>query len=134
MAKILALDVGQRRIGYAVGELEHRIAFPRETLAKNPHAKLFVKLREILKEEQIGKIIIGLPLNEDNKDTEEAFKIKQFGNLLAREFLLPIEYIDEFGSSHEAMGKIPFRRDRAVKGNCDPLAAQIILQRYFDGL
>ena len=134
MSKILALDVGQRRIGYAVGDLQHKIAFPRETLAKNPHAKLFAKLREILKEEQINKIIIGLPLNEENQDSQEALKIKQLGNLIAREFLLPIEYIDEHGSSREALRKIPFRRDRAVKGNCDPLAAQIILQRYFDGL
>lgn len=133
MTKILALDFGTKRIGYAISDENQSIAFPRATLSSTPKRDLLNKLKTIIKEEGISKIVLGIPLDCENELTQMAGKIKKFGGELARRFMLPIEYIDEFGSSEEADRKIPFRKDRRKKGFKDAISAQIILQRYIDG-
>lgn len=132
MSKILALDYGEKRIGYAVSDVTRTIAFPREALAAKPEEKFFAKLKEIVRVEGISKIIIGVPLDEDNEDTVTSRRAKKFGEAIARHLMLPIEFIDEFNSTKEALSKIPFRKDRRKKGVADAIAAQIILQRYLD--
>jgi len=132
MGKILALDYGTKRIGYAVSDDAHTMAFPRGVLATNPRAKLLVTLRSIARDDGITLIVLGMPLNEENAEGESGAKVKRFGELLARTLMLPIHYVDEFGSTNEALTKIPFKRDREAKGIRDAIAAQIILQRYID--
>lgn len=132
MGKILALDVGKKRIGCAVSDPEARLAFPRETLARAAFSKVVMKLREIVTGEGILKIVIGLPLGEENEETDEAKSIRSFGEKLGSALSLPISYIDEFGTTQEALSKIPLRKHRRKKGFDDAVAAQIILQRYLD--
>lgn len=133
MGKILALDIGEKRIGYAVSDESQKMAFPRGFFAIRPFEKTFERLRGIAREEGISQIVIGVPLGEDNEDTKSSIKIRRFGGKLARELMLPICYVDEFGSTDEALAKIPFRKDRRERGGDDSIAAQIILQRYLDG-
>lgn len=132
MGKILALDVGEKRIGYAISDAGGKVAFPRETLQAKPLEKFFKRLGEIVHEEKIEKIVLGLPLDGENRETTETRAIKKLGEKLGREFGIPIAYIDEFASTKEALSKIPFRKDRRKKGGDDAIAAQIILQRYLD--
>lgn len=132
MGKFLALDFGTQRIGYALSDEGHTIAFPRATLTKTNNFQLFRELLKIKEQEHVEKIIIGLPLNEDYELTALAQKIMAFGKKLGIFLQLPIEYVDEFGSTDEAIAKIPFRKYRSKKGFRDALAAQIILQRYMD--
>lgn len=132
MAKLIALDFGTKRIGYAVSDEQNIVAFPRETLPATPQKKLFARLREIIKEERIAKIILGLPLDNEGEEGASAQKVKVFGEELARSFLLPVEYIDESNSSEQALAKIHLRKQRREKGFRDAIAAQIILQRYLD--
>lgn len=130
MGKILALDVGDKRIGYAVSDAGHTVAFPRETLQARPVEKFLKRLGEIVRFEKIEKIVLGLPFDEDNRETVETRAIKKLGEKLERKFGIPIAYIDEFASTKEALSKIPFRKHRREKGRDDAIAAQIILQRY----
>lgn len=131
--KILALDFGLKRVGYAVGDDESHMAFPRKTILYTSQKKLIEKLGEIARTENTAKIIIGIPLNDENKKTDAAQKIINFGKKLFRELLIAIEYVDEYGSTDEALSKIPFRQDRKKRmGYADAVAAQIILQRYLD--
>ncbi len=133
MGKILALDVGAKRIGYAVSDESRTMVFPRSFLTTRPEEKIFENLRKIVREEGISQIVIGVPLGEDNEETKSSAKVRRFGDKLARELMLPIFYVDEFGSTNEALSKIPFRKDRRERGNDDSIAAQVILQRYLDG-
>lgn len=133
MGKILALDVGSKRIGYAVSDESQTMAFPRSFFATRPEEKVFEHLRKIVREEGISQIVIGVPLGEDNEETKSSAKIRHFGDKLARVLMLPIFYVDEFDSTNEALAKIPFRSYRRERGNDDSLAAQVILQRHLDG-
>lgn len=131
-SKILALDFGTKLIGYAISDADAKIAFPRGTLANKSETKLLKELQKIIAEEKICKIILGVPLGEDNEETDVSKRIRGFGSRLTRKLKLPVEYVDEFGSSKEALGKIPFKKYRRKKGETDSIAAQIILQRYLD--
>lgn len=133
MGKILALDFGEKRIGYAVSDDDHTIAFPRGSFAAVSGQKALTRIGEIVREEGVSRIIIGVPLDEENGETAISAKARKFGEKIARRYMLPISYVDEFNSSREALSKIPFRRDRREKGAADAIAAQIILQRYLDG-
>lgn len=132
MRKILALDLGEKRVGYAVSDETRTLAFPRATLAKNPLGQFFTKLREIIQKEGISQILIGLPLDSENGEGKSASRIRVFGEKIGSTLMRPIVYIDEFGSTDEALSKIPFRKYRRQKGFSDAIAAQIILQRYLD--
>lgn len=133
MAKILALDFGTKRVGYAVSDSDETMAFPRDFIAARPEEELLERIQKIVREERIGKIVMGLPLGKENEETAFSKKIRRFGTLLARTVMLSIEYIDEFHSTDEALSKIPLRKQRLEKGFRDAISAQVILQRYIDG-
>ena len=130
--KILALDFGTKRIGCAVSDESATVAFPRGVFANTPGEEIFEKIRVMVREERITKIVIGIPLDQDNEETESSQRVRKFGSTLARSVMLPITYVDETSSTDEALAKIPFRKDRRAKGQRDAIAAQIILQRYLD--
>lgn len=130
MGKILGLDIGQKRVGYAVSDAEGKVAFPRESILAKPLEKFLQTLGKIVSEEKIEKIVLGLPLDEENHETEQTRAIKKLGEKLGREFDIPVAYVDEFASTKEALSKIPLRKHRREKGRDDAIAAQIILERY----
>ena len=131
MGKLLGLDFGLKRVGYAVSDESHTIVFPRGILQKNPKERFFKEIAKIIKDEGIEKIIIGIPLDEDNNETHISASARKLGEELRSAFGLAIAYTDEFNTTSEAIAKIPFKKDRAAKkGWRDAVAAQLILERY----
>lgn len=130
MAKILALDYGTKRIGFAISDVDQTMAFPRGTLEKKPKEEFEKKLMGIVKEEGICKIILGVPLDSDNEETNSSKKIRNFGEKLAQTLALPVEFVDEHGTSAQALSNIPFRKDRKTGGEKDAIAAYLILLKY----
>lgn len=130
MGKLLALDLGSKRVGYAVSDVDQTMAFPRESIPAVPTDAFFRAVQSITETEQIEKLIIGLPLDEENEEGEAAQKIRAIGTQLAEFVKRPVEFVDESGSTNEAMRRIPLRKHRREKGFRDAIAAQIILERY----
>lgn len=135
MAKLLGLDVGEKRIGYAIGDTDIMMAFPRSFVErKNIDYDLSV-IEMLCKEEKIEKIIIGEPLGEENEQTKKSKEIRIFGQNIERKIEgISILYVDESFSSQQALKKIPLKRDRRLKGSDDPIAAAIILERYMESM
>lgn len=130
MGKILALDYGTKRVGLAVSDADQTMAFPRETILRNPSGEFENKLKKLVKEEGISKIILGVPLDSDNLETNSSKKIRNFGQKLAKLLGLPVEFVDEHGTSNLALSSIPLRKDRKAGGGKDAIAAYFILMRY----
>lgn len=127
MPRLLGLDFGSKRVGYAVTDEEQSIAFPRGILEWKSENDFLEKLRKIIDEEHIGGVVIGLPLGEENEETETSTRLRKLGEKIG----VPVFYVDEFLSTDEALAKIPFRRDRQKKrGIVDAVSAQLILERY----
>lgn len=137
--KYLALDFGLKRIGVAISDENKLIAFPRNYL-KNDRG-ILEKIIELANEENVSKIIIGLPLNLKSQETVITKKAKEFGDKLYKTIKLKkinidIVFFDERLTSSLAKTKMVNsdynRKKRKEKGTLDSLSAQIILQDYLD--
>lgn len=130
--KILALDIGTKRVGVAVSDAEGKVAFPREAFLYGGKSAFLKHVNFLVDEEKIGTIVLGIPLGENNEETTMSKKIRTLGKEIHHRMRIPVVFVDEFLTSREAHAKIPFRRDRRKKGSDDSLAAQIILERYLE--
>jgi len=121
--KIIGIDYGEKRIGLAISDETQMLA--RELEIVDP-ASVIKKLSELIEQEEIEKIVVGLPLNMSGQSTQKTEEVLAFVEKLKNKFSVPVETFDERLSSVMA-GHLP-----GGHKNVDSLAAQIILQNYLD--
>jgi len=124
--KLACIDVGLKRIGVAIC-LDGKIALPQDAILRKNRNQAARDVNTFLKEWEIEKLIVGLPLDAASSEEMER-RIKHFVSLL--ELTIPVAYQDEQSSSIEAkeltMGVFKHKKD----GKIDSIAAKIILERY----
>jgi putative Holliday junction resolvase len=132
--RILALDPGTVRIGLALSDELHMIASPLEYVPAEPFAKLLERLRQLIREKEVGLILVGLPRNMDGSYGPAALKVQEFVAALRAALTVPIQTWDERLTSVQAQRLLVQggmrRRDRKQK--VDKMAAAILLQSYLD--
>ena len=131
---LIGLDVGFKTIGIAVSDRSYTIATPLKTVLRKGTIKDLVKLKEYLKEYEIGGFVVGLPLSLDGSENEQTKKIRNFSNDLKSYFSLPAEFWDERYSSDvifKEMRKSDFSTTK-IKKKLDQQSAAYILQGYLD--
>lgn len=137
MEKILALDVGDRRIGVAVSDALGMFAHPRETLERNTRAE-FAEIVNIARKEVISMVVIGLPLEMNGRVGLQAEKVLKFREKLEKKFvqedLKNVQFVmwDERLTSVEAERYISGSglTNGERKKEIDAKAAQIILEAF----
>jgi putative Holliday junction resolvase len=132
--RILALDHGTRRVGVAVSDELHLIAQPLEYIVPEPFADFLTRLKEILREKEIGLIVIGLPRNMDGSYGPAALKVQEFAAALKDAVTVPLQLWDERLTTTQAQKYLiqgGVRRDQR-KEKVDKTAAAILLQSYLD--
>jgi putative Holliday junction resolvase len=125
---LLALDIGDRRIGVAYASAIARLASPLTVLANDE--SVWGTLAELIKTEQIGIIVVGLPRNLRGQDTTQTKLARAFGETLAEKCKLPIIFQDEALTSRQAEAELRNRGKQFSKGDIDALAATYILEDY----
>jgi putative Holliday junction resolvase len=120
---VLAFDFGLKRIGVAVGEPELGTAHPLPAIA----APGFDAIGRLVKEWQPAQLVIGLPVAEQGEHAL-AKRVERFARQLEGRFHLPVKRVDERFSSVEAESRLRGVKKKAV----DSVAAQLILEQYFD--
>ena len=134
MSKILALDVGKRRIGLAVGEPEMKLVFPREALDSQLEDP-FQSLVNLIEEESVRKLVVGLPLNSDGTENDQCAYTRDFIADLQKKTIVEVEFINEYATTKEAKQRFQHYGAKGVKRNrIDSTAALIILEAYFNKL
>lgn len=131
--KVLALDYGKKRIGFASGDIETKIAFPRGVIENKGFLYVFAELKKLSAELNFKGIVLGLPLDmDDEKETEMEKEVKRFSVKLSEYF--DVTLFDERLSSFEAdnLMKKANKTTRDKRTHRDAYAAQIILQHFFD--
>lgn len=121
--RILGIDYGTKRIGLAISDESETLARELEILAP---AEFFQKISAIISEHEVGRVVVGLPLNMSGEDSAKTGEARSFAHRLEEVLGVPVEFMDERLSSAMA-GHLP-----GGKKNVDSLAAQIILQNYLD--
>lgn len=135
---VLAFDFGVKRTGVASGELEIGVAHPLTTIAADSRTARFAAIAKLVAEWQPGLLVVGLPLHPDGAEHELTRAARNFASELEDRFKLPVFLHDERYSSaaaesgsreSDAAGKLNVAKSRT---SIDALAAQIILQGFFD--
>jgi putative Holliday junction resolvase len=130
----MAFDYGLRQIGVAVGNTVTGTAQALCTLRARDGIPDWDQIAALLKEWQVGQLVVGLPLNMDDSESELSQRAQKFGRRLHGRFDLPVDYMDERLSSFEAKQQLA---EQGHRGNyqqqpADALAAQLILQSWFE--
>jgi putative Holliday junction resolvase len=133
---VLGFDFGERRIGIAVGEHLIATANPLMTIDNESNEVRFQTITHLVKEWQPKLLVVGLPLNTDGTEHTMTQLCKKFARRLNGRFNIPVILVDERYSSAEAsqLLKESGVRGIAQKNMLDQVAAQTILQYYFDGI
>ncbi len=135
MFRIMALDYGTVRIGIALSDLTQIIANGYENYQRTSLKNDLNHLKQIINENKVGKIVVGLPLNMDGSESSQTLKTKEFIEILRNEIPnIPIEVLDERLTSMVAE-KLLISADisRAKRKQViDKMSATIILQDYLD--
>ena len=99
--RYLALDIGDRRIGLAVGDDTHGLSRPLRTLLRRSVVKDLAELERIARDEQIDALVIGLPLTLRGEEGHQAERVRRFA-AAAEKLGLPVRLYDERHTSSEA--------------------------------
>ena len=130
--KVLAVDYGTKRVGLAVGDENLKIVSPKGVIKSE---KAVEKIKEIVKESNVGKIILGFPLTPSGKEGQRAKLVKRFYEELKKE-LPEVEIIlwDERWTTQEALRRLEGLSPKKKKELKDVIAAMVILEEYFDSI
>lgn len=130
--KLMALDVGTKRIGIALADSSIRIAIPFITIEVENNLEFVVKqIIELISKEEINILVVGLPRNQSGEETLQSVYTKEFVKKL--EYAVDrIEFQDESLTSIQAEDRLKSYGKPYSKGDIDMNAASIILQDYLE--
>ncbi len=131
----MAIDYGSKATGVAITDELQLAVRPLTTLRNVRNSKLIESISSLVNENDVGRLVVGLPLNMDGTRGEAAARVERFVSELQNHLMIPIVTVDERLTSYEAdqimreegLSEIE-RRLRS-----DEYAATIILRDYLDG-
>lgn len=129
MYKVMALDVGTKRIGIAISDFLRVIATPHSAIPREPEKKAIDDIIKLAKENHVKKIVVGVPINMDGTQGFQAQDCIDFSQKLLG---FDIIYEDERLTSEEAESRLKARKIdfRKNKGLVDMESACVILEQY----
>lgn len=130
----MAVDPGSRRVGVAVSDPTGTIAQPLSTVPAEPAATLVARLAALAREQEAGRLVVGLPRRLDGGQGPEAMAARALADDLRRATGLPVTLVDERLTSVAAerallAGGASRARRRQL---ADQVAAALILQSHLD--
>ena len=130
--RLMGLDVGDVRIGVAVSDPTGTVVEPREPVKAKTRAGAIEEIADLVTREEIGEVVVGMPVSLDGGVGRQGEKTRVFTELLAERISIPVRTWDESYSSQSADGimrKSGTRKGRR-KGKRDSVAAAVILEEY----
>ena len=131
-SRILALDVGSRRIGLAVTDELGITAQGLRTLERTSKRRDLETLKKIARKYEVAEVVFGRPVHMNGAASAQSGKVEKFAEELGEVLELPIHFYDERLTSweaHELLDREGLSREEK-KGKVDQIAATLILQGY----
>jgi putative Holliday junction resolvase len=144
---VLAIDYGRKRIGLALASMETRLINPLNILARKNRREDLRRLRQLVREHGVKRIVVGLPLRTDGTPGEMAGEAERFAERLRKQIALPVCMQDERlttwvaeqllkqkkrGTSQRGAGRAKQRRRMVGRTAVDAIAAAVILRDYLE--
>ena len=141
---ILSIDYGRERMGLAIADVDARIAQPLSTMERINRNEDMRRLRELVREQGVMQIVVGLPLKLDGTRGEMAEEAERFARRIRKQLGVPVEMLDERLTSweaerllEEAQGRFLHteksgrkRKKAPERVTVDAVAAAVILKEY----
>jgi putative Holliday junction resolvase len=133
--RILALDVGDRRIGVSMSDPEQIIASPLTVIERDENSSAIDAIIDLVDQYDVKRIVVGLPYSLDGSVGRQAEKVKDFVDKLSQKVNTRIDFWDERLSTVAAERLLSESGDKKAKRlRRDDAAAAFILQGYLDSL
>lgn len=131
MPRILAIDIGDRRIGLAVSDPSGMIASPAGHLLRRPGKRPpLTAILERARELEVTEFVVGLPLDEEGNETTRTEEARRLARSLEEQTGFPARLVDERFTTAAALRAVREMggTTRGRKGDVDALAATVLLQ------
>lgn len=132
--RLLAVDYGTVRVGLAVSDPDRKFAFPLEVRTRRSRAEDAVYFRDLVQREDVGTLVVGLPVHTSGHEGAKAAEARAYGAWLAEVTGRPVVFWDErFTTAHaeSALWEAGLSHKKR-KARRDKVAAQVLLQTYLD--
>ena len=134
--RVLALDLGSKRIGGAVSDADERVATPITTLERiADKARLYAQIQQLVEDWEAELVLLGLPIDLEGKTGIAASAVIAERDQLAKRLKVPVELHDERMTTRIAERSLRERGDLDAKARrkvIDAVAASVILQDWMD--
>lgn len=132
VGRILAIDFGKKHIGLAVSDETKTIATGLDTLSYHNKKEVIEKLKQIVKDKEVEKIVLGYPISMSGKITKIGLEVLEFKKFLEQNLSLKIELLDERLTTEISKRIVEQvrRKPTPPKALLDKLSAIIMLQDY----
>ncbi len=127
-SNLLALDIGDAKIGIAIASYPMYLTKPLITLKNDQN--FIDRLKTIISEQNIHTLVVGLPRSLESKSTGQTLKVKSFAQELSNRLSLEVFFQDEFLTSKKAIEILRSHSKQYLKEDVDKLAAALILEDY----
>jgi putative Holliday junction resolvase len=134
--RILALDLGKRRIGLAISDPLRITAQGLPNIFRTNKRADLTALQDLIREREVGLILMGNPINMGGKEGRQSAWVREFAGDIEKRTGLPVKLWDERLTSVEA-GRVLRSSGISIEKRAaavDKLSAVILLQSYLDSL
>ncbi len=128
----MGLDIGDVRIGVALSDPQGILASPLTIIKHTEEKADIAAIIDIIRQNQVGRVIAGLPISMDGSHGKQAEKVKAFVAELSRHTDVPVEFGDERLSTVTVKRMVREVRKPKRGTRYDAMAAALILQAYLD--
>jgi len=130
--RLLAIDLGAKRVGVAVSDELRMTVRPVTTIERRSWKELLRRINQEIEALEARGLVVGLPLNIDGSEGPEAVEARQIAAKFELSLKIPVYLQDERLTSEEAKSRLHDIQKRELAGDIDSAAAAIILQDFID--
>lgn len=128
---ILALDVGEKRIGAALASPVAKLPRPHSFISNDTN--VWKNIEQLIADEEVSTVVIGLPRSLESNDTAQTRWVRDFASELEEKMGVTVAFQDEALTSRKAEAELRANGKHFSKGDIDALAATYILEDYLAG-
>jgi len=129
--RVMALDIGERRIGVAVSDPSGTLARPHAVIQRRSKVMDFAAVARLVAELEVERVVVGLPLSLNGEIGPQARRVTRYAQALAQALEVPVELYDERYSTVTADALLA-ESGRKRRVPIDAAAAAVILQDYLE--
>lgn len=127
---LLGIDFGESRTGLAFGR--SGLVAPLEVVDSKNEEILIERISRLIIENKVDKLVVGLPLDWNDKETAQSMKVRKFVKRLKLRVKRPVAFVSEHGSTKEAVSEaIKSGFSMMRRRTNDSLSAAIVIKRYY---